>query len=82
MDFRLMTRKFLLGESATPSLASYLQSVTEVLGAISPRSRRDERRIEMAKSSLREIRRHTRRLQERVNTLEEQVRVLEENKEH
>ena len=76
-----MTREFLLGEATAPSVASYLQSISEVLGAITPRSRTDERRIEMAKSSLREVRRHTRRLQERVNVLEEQVKVLEESKE-
>ena len=82
MDFRRMTREFLQEGTAKPSLASYLQSISEVLGAVTPRSRRDERRIEMAKNSLKEVRRHTRRLQERVNILEEQVQVLEENKEH
>ena len=81
MDFRRMTREYLLGESKPPSLASYIQSVSEVLNAVSPRSRTDERRIEMAKSSLKEVRRHTRRLQERVNVLEEQVKILEESKE-
>mgnify|MGYP003117289155 CR=1 FL=1 len=81
MDYRRMTREFLLGESKAPSLASYIQSISEVLGAVTPRSRTDERRIEMAKNSLKEVRRHTRRLQERVNILEEQVQILEENKE-
>jgi hypothetical protein len=81
VDYRRMTREFLLGESKAPSLASYIQSISEVLGAVTPRSRTDERRIEMAKNSLKEVRRHTRRLQERVNILEEQVQILEENKE-
>lgn len=81
MDFRRMTREFLLGESKAPSLASYIQSISEVLSAVTPRSRTDERRIEMAKNSLKEVRRHARRLQERVTILEEQVQILEENKE-
>ena len=76
-----MTREFLLGESSAPSLASYLQSIGEVLGSVTPRSRTDERRIEMAKSSLKEVRRQTRRMQERVSVLEEQVKILEESKE-
>ena len=76
-----MTREFLLGERKAPSLGSYIQSVSEVLESITPRSRTDERRIEMARESLKEVRRHTRRLQEHVNVLEEQVRVLEESKE-
>ena len=80
VDFRRMTREFLLGESRAPSLASYLQSISEVLESITPRSRTDERRIEIASSSLKEVRRHTRRLQERVGVLEEQVKVLEESK--
>ena len=80
MDLRRMTREFLLGESRPPSLASYLQSISEVLGAVTPRSRTDERRIEMAKQSIKEVRRHAKRLQERVGVLEEQVKILEESK--
>ncbi len=80
MDFRRLTRDFLLGESRAPSLASYIQSISEVLDAVSPRTRTDERRIDMAKQSLREVRRQSRRLQERVNVLEEQVKILEESK--
>lgn len=81
MDFRRKTREFLLNEITSPSVASYLQSIAEVLATVTPRSRTDERRIEMAKSNLKEVRRHTRRLQERLSTLEEQIRVLEESKE-
>ena len=80
MDLRRMTREFLLGEGKAPSLASYIQSVSEVLESVTPRTRIDERRIEVAKANLKEGRRHTRRLQERVNVLEEQVKILEESK--
>ena len=81
MDFRRLTRQFILNEGRAPELATYLQSISEGLDAIRPRTRTDERRIEMAREQLREVRRRTRRLQERVNTLEEQVKILEENKE-
>jgi hypothetical protein len=80
-DLRRMTREFLMGEGKAPSLVSYIQSVSEVLNSITPRSRTDERRIEVAKANLKEVKRHSRRLQERVNVLEEQVKVLEESKE-
>ena len=80
MDFRRMTREFLLGESRTPSLASYLQSISEVLAAVTPRTKTDSLRIESARANLKEVRRHVRRLQERVTVLEEQVQVLEESK--
>ena len=39
-----------------------------------------KRRLEIARSHLREIRRNFRRLNEKIQTLEEQVKVLEENK--
>ena len=81
MDFRRLTRQFIVNEGAGPSLNSYLQSISEILHNITPRSRTDERRIEMAQQSLKEVRRGMRRLQERVSILEEQVQVLEENKE-
>ena len=65
MDFRRMTREFLLGESKAPSVASYIQSISEVLQSVTPRSRTDERRIEIARANLKEVKRHMRRLQER-----------------
>jgi|TARA_R110001592_G_scaffold144393_1_gene367462 ubiquinone biosynthesis protein UbiJ len=80
-DLRRMTREFLLDERQAPSLASYLQSIAEVLDSVTSRSQRDRHKIEMAKSNLSEVRRHTRRLEERVNVLEEQIQVLEESKE-
>ena len=81
MNFRRLTRQFIQNEGKGPSVSSYLQSIYEVLENISPRSRTDELRIEMARQSLKEVRRHMRRLQERVSVLEEQVTILEENKE-
>tara|TARA_Y100000310_G_C20108375_1_gene545959 strand:+ start:244 stop:489 length:246 start_codon:yes stop_codon:yes gene_type:complete len=81
MDLRRMTREFLLGEAKAPSLASYIQSISEVLEAIRPRTKTDSLRIEVARANLKEVRRHVRRLQEHVMVLEEQVQVLEESKE-
>jgi hypothetical protein len=46
-----------------------------------PRSQRDTRRVEIAKSNLNEVRRHCRKMQEQIKVLEEQVKILEENKE-
>jgi len=76
-----MTREFLLGEAKAPSLASYIQSISEVLEAIRPRTKTDSLRIEVARANLKEVRRHVRRLQEHVTVLEEQVQILEESKE-
>jgi|TARA_R110000824_G_C14783771_1_gene632310 hypothetical protein len=81
VDLNRMTREFLLGESVKPSMESYVQSVLETLNAIMPGSQRDTRRVEIAKSNLREVRRQCRKMQEQIRVLEEQVNILEENKE-
>ena len=81
MNLNDVTRNFLMGESKTHGIQSYLQSLKEVLTNIRPRSAVDERRLEMAQNHLREIRRYSRRLEEKVSLLEEQVKVLEEGKE-
>ena len=79
IDFEKMTRRFLT-EGQTPSVASFIQSLEEVLGKLRPKSRTDERRVEIAKSHLKEIRRSVRRLQNEVTLLQEQLQVLEEAK--
>ena len=55
-----------------------IQSIDEALSSIRSGSLRDSRRIELAKHNLKEIRRHLRKANERIETLEEQLRVLEE----
>jgi len=80
MNLDKMTRIFLMGESKTPSIQSYLQSLKEIISGIRPRSAVDERRLEMAQNHLREIKRRHRQLAEKISLLEEQVKVLEEGK--
>jgi len=80
VDLNRMTRDFLLGEAVKPSVHSYLQSISETLDAIVPRTKRDSLKLEMARSNVREVKREFRRINERLNLLEEQVKVLEENR--
>jgi len=82
VDLNRLTREFLLGESKKPSVETYIQSIAETLNAIMPRSQRDTRRVEIARSNLQEVRRHCRKMQEQIKVLEEQVNILEENKEN
>ena len=81
VDLNRMTREFLLGETKKPSVETYIQSISETLSAIIPRSQRDSRRVEIAKSNLKEVRRHCRKMQEQIKVLEEHVNIQEENKE-
>ncbi len=73
------TGQFILKEGhKVPSLASYVQSLKEIIFSLSPKTKTEARRLEIAKSHLKEIRLHVRRLQERNNQLEEQLKLLEE----
>ena len=76
-----MTRRFLLGEAKVqPSVLSYVQSLSEIVNRMTPRTVREKRDIEIARQHLEEIKRHSKKLMEQVSVLEERLNVLEENK--
>ena len=82
IDFRRMTKRFLLGEKLdTPSLMSYIQSLEEIVHALKPSTKHESRRVEIAKEHIRNVKRHSRRLTEKVTALEERLSILEENQE-
>jgi len=81
IDWDSMTRKFLIGEGHnSPSVRSYVQSLSEILRNLNPKSQTEKRRVEIALEHVREIKRHTRKLEERVLMLEDKLKVLEEDK--
>lgn len=82
MKFSLnsLTKDFILNEGAGPTINSWIQSLSENINALKPRSLSEERRIEVMKHNLRELRRVSRRMQEQINKLEEQVNILQEEK--
>ena len=76
-----ITRRFILNEGDNaPSLASYIQSLQEIVFSLTPRTQTERRRVEMAKNHLREVRKHVRRLEEKVQMLEEQILESKGNK--
>jgi len=82
IDFNKMTKEFLLGENLNgPSLISYIQSLSEALSNMTPRSKTDARRLEIAKEHLKSVKKGVRQLNERINLLEEKLQILEESKE-
>lgn len=75
--------QFVLDEGKeAPSLASYIQSLKEIVYSLSPRSKTEARRIEIAKSHLREIRLYAKRLEEENKNLQEKLSLLEEDKDN
>jgi len=81
IDLNSMARKFMLGEwKESPTLNGYLQSVGDILASLRPRTIKERNKISVANQQVKEIKKLTRKLQERVNILEEQIQVLEEGK--
>ena len=79
-NYSKMTRKFLMGEAfEPPTTDSFIQSLEEILSNIKTNVG-GQKRLEIAKSHLRELRRNFRRLNNKVHKLEEQLRVLEEER--
>lgn len=76
-----MTQDFILNEGQGPSVVSYIQSLGEVLSSIKPATVSDNRRLEVAKDNLLNIKRHFRRMDERIKFLEEEVKLFQENQE-
>lgn len=79
VDLRKIAREFVLNEGRKViNWQTLVQSVDEALNGIRTTSLRDSRRVELAKHNLREIKKHLRRANEKIETLEEQLRILEE----
>lgn len=89
MDFRKMTRKFIIGEwKNSVSIMSRARAIKEVLESLKPRTKTEIQRIELALENLSHLRRGYRKLEEQnkiimeENTsLNEKFNLLEENKE-
>jgi len=84
MDLDGLTKRFLGGEflkeGKSPDINSYIQTLGEILDNFKPKSISARRRLDAARDQLREIRRHTRRMQSQMHILEEKLSILEENK--
>lgn len=81
MNLRDITRRFVVNEGHNPpSLASYIQSLQEIILSLTPKTQKENRRLEIAKNHLREIKRHVRKLEEQVKMLEEQLHESKEVK--
>lgn len=76
-----MQHDFIMNEGmVNPSINSYIQSLSDALSHVVPRTIGDSRRLEIAKENLGNIRRHVKRLEERVGSLEEELTILQEKK--
>ncbi len=81
--FHKMTREFIVNEGNVPSptIFTYIQSLSETLSNMRPKTQSESQRIAIARQHLKEIKRNARKLQEQVSVLQEKLSVLEESKE-
>ena len=73
-------QKFILEEGLDEkTIFTYIQGLEEIILNIKPRTLTEKRRVTLAKSHLREVRKYARRLQNEVGVLQEKLNILEEN---
>tara|TARA_Y100001938_G_scaffold139584_1_gene206637 strand:- start:666 stop:920 length:255 start_codon:yes stop_codon:yes gene_type:complete len=75
-----ITKRFMVTEGVGPTFQTWIQSLSDNLNSLNPKSLSDERRIDLMKYQLRELRKVTRRMNQQIIQLEEQVALLQENK--
>jgi len=71
-------QKYLLNEETERDIFMYIQALQEAISFFKPRSMKENRRLNLVRSNLREIKRHARRMENKVSVLEEKLNILEE----
>tara|TARA_Y100000034_G_C6520489_1_gene223963 strand:+ start:195 stop:422 length:228 start_codon:yes stop_codon:yes gene_type:complete len=61
------------------NIFTFLEGLQEFVSNMKPRSIKEERRLQLAKEHLREVRRSARKMQNELQILEERLTVLEES---
>ena len=81
VDLRRLTREFLLneGNKKKPSVRAYAENVIDILTKIKASSQAEQRKIEMAKEHLKDIKSLTRRLEIKIESLEKQLEELKKD---
>jgi DNA repair ATPase RecN len=74
-----ITKRFMVTEGVGPTFQTWIQSLSDNLNSLNPKSLSDERRIDLMKHQLRELKKVTRRMNQQIIQLEEQVTLLQEH---
>ena len=62
------------------NIFTYIQGLQEIISNLKPRTMTEKRRLQLAKTHLREVRRFARRMENEVSILQEKLNILEESK--
>ena len=73
-------QKFLTESLDEKNIFTYIQGLQEIISNLKPRTMTEKRRLQLAKTHLREVKRFARRMENEVSLLKEKVNILEESK--
>ncbi len=73
-------RDFLNESLDEKNIFTYIQGLQEIISNLKPRTVTEKRRLQLAKTHLREVKRFARRMENEVTVLQEKLNILEESR--
>ena len=73
-------RDFLTESLDEKNIFTYIQGLQEIISNLKPRTMTEKRRLQLAKTHLREVKRFARRMENEAIVLKEKLNILEESK--
>ena len=73
-------RDFLTESLDEKNIFTYIQGLQEIISNLKPRTMTEKRRLQIAKTHLREVKRFARRMENDMAVLQEKLNILEESK--
>ena len=73
-------QKFLTERLDEKNIFTYIQGLQEIISNLKPRTMTEKRRLQIAKTHLREVKRFARRMETEMSVLQEKLNILEESK--
>ena len=62
------------------NIFTYIQGLQEIISNLKPRTMVEKRRLQLAKTHLREVKRFARRMENNIDVLQEKLNIIEESK--
>ena len=73
-------QKFLTESLDEKNIFTYIQGLQEIISNLKPRTMTEKRRLQIAKTHLREVKRFAKRMENEMSVLQEKLNILEESK--
>ena len=73
-------QNFLAESLDEKNIFTYIQGLQEIISNLKPRTMTEKRRLQIAKTHLREVKRFAKRMENEMSVLQEKLNILEESK--